>query len=142
MYGQFGNPYTGAYPAMQSRLNSMEQQFQQYQQPIFQNPLPSQAPTNLMGKVVTSIEEAKASPIAVDGSMTYFPCPAQDKIYVRFFNEKGMSVFKEYVPKVDAPPIKYVDESVVAGLMKRIERLEKELGYELNASNSNADPKQ
>ena len=142
MYGNYGNPYAGAYPNMQNRLNSMEQQYQQYQQPIFQtNPPPTQAPSNLMGKVVTSMEEAKASPIAVDGSMTYFPCPAQDKVFVRFFNEKGMSVFKEYVPKVDTPPTKYVEESVVYGLLKRIERLEKELGYELNASDTNVEPK-
>ena len=142
MYGQnFGNPYGGSYPAMQNRLASMEQQYQQYQQQMFQPTQMQQPQSGLMGKVVTSMEEAKASPISVDGSMTYFPCPAQDKIFIRFFNEKGMSVFKEYVPKVDAPPTKYVEESVVAGLMKRIERLEKELGYESDASYSNAQSK-
>lgn len=141
MYGQFGNPYGGSYANMQNRLATMEQQYQPYQQTMYQ-PTPMQQPqANLMGKVVTSMEEAKASPIAVDGSMTYFPCPAQDKIFIRFFNEKGMSVFKEYVPKVDAPPTKFVEESVVAGLIKRIEKLEKELGYESDASNPNVESK-
>lgn len=138
MYGNYGNPYAGAYPNMQNRLNSMEQQYQQYQQQMLQ---PTQMQTTLMGKIVTSMEEAKASPIAVDGSMTYFPCPAEDKIFIRFFNEKGMSVFKEYVPKVDAPPTKYADENLVASLVKRIERLEKELGYESNANNPNVESK-
>lgn len=141
MYGQFGNPYGGSYTNMQNRLNQMEQQYQPYQQTMYQPTPMQQTQQTLMGKVVTSMEEAKASPIAVDGSMTYFPCPAQDKIFIRFFNEKGMSVFKEYVPKVDTPPTKYVEESVVAGLLKRIERLEKELGYESDASNTNAQSK-
>lgn len=138
MYGQFGNPYGGAYPAMQNRLSTMEQQ---YQQMPFQNNtmMPVQPIGSLMGKVVTSMEEAKASPIAVDGSMTYFPCPAQDKVFIRYFNEKGMGVFKEYVPKVDAPACKYAEESYVANLVKRIERLEKGLGYESDAINSNAE---
>lgn len=129
MYGQFSNPYGCSYPAMQNRLANMEQQYQQM-------PYQNQSVGNLLGKVVTSIEEAKASPIAVDGSLTYFPCPAQDKVFVRFFNERGMSVFKEYVPKVDAPPAKYVEEGYVANLAKRIERIEKELGYESNAANT------
>lgn len=138
MYGQY-NPYGGAYPSMQNRLASMEQQYQQmnYQQ----NPIISVPQQNtLMGKVVTSMEEAKASPIAVDGSMTYFPCPTMDKIFIRFVNERGMSVFKEYVPKVDAPQVKYADENMVANLAKRIERIEKGLGYndESNAVNPNA----
>ena len=136
MYGQF-NPY-GSYPAMQNRLAALEQQ---YPQMNFQNSImPAAQQSTLMGKVVTSMEEAKASPIAVDGSMTYFPCPSMDKIFIRFVNERGMAVFKEYVPKVDAPQVKYADENIVASLAKRIERIEKELGYndESNAVNPNA----
>jgi len=139
MYGQFGNPFAGAYPNLQNRLSNMEQQYQQYQQPMYQQAtLPNIPQAGLQGKVVTSMEEAKASPIAVDGSLTYFPCPSQDSVFVRFVNEKGMSVFKEYVPKVDTPQAKYVEENVVNGLVKRIERLEKELGYGLDANNANA----
>lgn len=55
MYGQY-NPYMGATPQMQQRLNYLQQQQQQMYQPTMQQPMPMA----LKGRIVTSMDEAKA----------------------------------------------------------------------------------
>lgn len=58
MYGQY-NPYMGATPQMQQRLNYLQQQQQQMYQPTMQQPMPMA----LKGRIVTSMDEAKAAQI-------------------------------------------------------------------------------
>lgn len=65
MYGQY-NPYMGATPQMQQRLNYLQQQQQQMYQPTMQQPMPMA----LKGRIVTSMDEAKAAQIDLDGTST------------------------------------------------------------------------
>lgn len=50
MYGQY-NPYMGATPQMQQRLNYLQQQQQQMYQPTMQQPMPM----TLKGRIVTGM---------------------------------------------------------------------------------------
>lgn len=91
MYGNYGqNPYAnGGYPAMQNRLATLEQQYQQqYMRP--------QMPLGISGRLVTGIEEAKASQVALDGTMSYFPSPAEGKIYAKGIDMQGLPMFMVY----------------------------------------------
>ena len=75
------NPYAPVNPAMmgvtQQRLNNYQAQMPQipaYQQQQFvpQPPMPLM----MKGRTVASLDEVKAAQIDLDGSLTYFPCPA------------------------------------------------------------------
>lgn len=105
------NPY---YP-QQQRLNQLEQQYPQYansnnfmpnMQPNMQsnmtnnvqNQMPVQPPpTNMLqGKVVDSIEVAKAIDTPLDGSITYFPKTDGTAIYAKQLKEDGKSKWTIY----------------------------------------------
>ena len=124
MYGNFNqNPYgTGSYPAMQSRLDSLQQYQQQYMRP--QNPMSA-----LSGRIVTGIEEARASQIPLDGTISYFPSPAENKIYVKSIDMQGLPVFLTYELQRNVVPVQpqYVDSSAFTSLQSRVEALEKAL---------------
>lgn len=55
-----------------------------------------QVQTGLKGRPVTSLEEAKASPIDFDGSIAYFPDVANQKIYTKQINMDGTSTLLMY----------------------------------------------
>ena len=117
MYGQY-NPYMGATPQMQQRLNYLQQQQQQMYQPTMQQPMPMA----LKGRIVTGMDEAKAAQIDLDGTSTFFPCPAEGKIY-----EKKQPA--------------YAEQNIVDRLVERVDRLEKQIGgmnHEPDADNGNA----
>lgn len=93
-------------PVMQNRLNQMEQQYPQFQQgfynPIYQSPFTQQNQQNasnqyLKGRPVTSIDEAKASMIDLDGSVFIFPDYGNGKIYTKQINLDGTATLKSYV---------------------------------------------
>lgn len=92
MYGYQDYPMYGATPQMQERLSRMEQT---YRTPP------------LRGRVVTGIEEARASQISLDGTPSFFPSPSEGKIYEKAIDLNGMPVFKVYalsaVPKPQHP---------------------------------------
>lgn len=125
MYGQY-NPYMGATPQMQQRLNYLQQQQQQMYQPTMQQPMPMA----LKGRIVTSIDEAKAAQVDLDGSSTYFPAPAEGKIYEKLIGMDGLPVFRVYQLQQDggmqAPA--YADNNTVLALQRRIEKLEEQIG--------------
>ena len=139
MYGQqyAPNPYTGATPQMQQRLNYLQQQMQMYQQP--QMPM-SQMSQALKGRVVTGIDEAKAAQIDLDGSSTFFPCPAEGKIYEKSIDLNGLPVFRVYQlsnPQ-EQKQVVYAERSCVDNLIQRVDKLEKQLGgmnHEPDANN-------
>lgn len=141
MYGQqyTPNPYVGAVPQMQQRLNYLQQQMQMYQQP--QMPM-SQMPQALKGRVVTGIDEAKAAQIDLDGSSTFFPCPAEGKIYEKSIDLNGLPVFRVYQlsnPQ-EQKQVVYAERSCVDNLIQRVDKLEKQLGgmnHEPDANNGN-----
>ena len=140
MYGQY-NPYMGATPQMQQRLNYLQQQQQQtYQQPQM---FPTQmSGTYLKGRVVTGMDEAKAAQIDLDGTSTFFPCPAEGKIYEKSIDLNGLPVFRVYQlsnPQ-EQKQVVYAERSCVDNLIQRVDKLEKQLGgmnHEPDADNGN-----
>lgn len=105
----------GAAPQMQDRLNQMEQA---YQVPM------------LRGRVVTSVEEARAAQIALDGTPSFFPSPSEKRVYEKSIGLDGMPVFKMYV----------LAEAKQSSLESRIAELEKAVSEIRRTSDeSNAD---
>lgn len=140
MYGNYYNPY-GATQQMQQRLASLQQQQQQmYQQPPMQQ-LPTMAqmppvqpntypPVQIKGRPVTSIEEARAAQVDLDGTSTYFPAPAEGKIYEKLIGMDGLPIFRVYQLQQDggAQVPAYADNNTVLALQRRIEKLEEQIG--------------
>lgn len=122
MYGQFQN----SYPNMQNR-------FMEYRQ------MP------LSGRVVTGMEEARASQISLDGTPSYFPSPAENKIYVKSLDMNGLPIFLTYELKMqnygNQNP-KSEENIQLSNLVCRIDAIENKLkemaNYEPNAINPNA----
>ena len=109
MYGQFANPYSNA--GVPNRMNyGYQPQFPQYRP--------------LKGYMVTSVDEARAAQYDLDGSVTYFPSPAENKIYAKSIDMQGLPVFVEFVPKAPTPANDY------GRRLERIESILKELGYD------------
>lgn len=58
--------------------------------------MPAQAPyrpamaLNVQGRVVTSIDEVRAAQVPLDGSVSYFPCPGEGKIYAKGIDMQGL----------------------------------------------------
>ena len=139
MYGQY-NPYMGATPQMQQRLNYLQQQQQQaYQQPQM---FPTQmSGTYLKGRVVTGMDEAKAAQIDLDGTSTFFPCPAEGKIYEKLIGLDGLPIFRVYQINNSQKQPAYAEQNIVDRLVERVDRLEKQIGgmnHEPDADNGNA----
>lgn len=138
MYGQY-NPYMGATPQMQQRLNYLQQQQQQaYQQPQM---FPTQmSGTYLKGRIVTSMDEAKAAQIDLDGTSTFFPCPAEGKIYEKLIGLDGLPIFRVYQINNSQKQPAYAEQNIVDRLVERVDRLEKQIGgmnHEPDADNGN-----
>ena len=102
MYNPY-NPY--AYPVMQQRLQSMEQQYPQMTPTNY--PQPQYNQQFLKGRAVTSIDEAKAAMIDLDGSVFIFPDISNKSIYTKQINLDGTSTLRIYEmtqQKVPTPP--------------------------------------
>lgn len=102
----YNNYYTPGYNPMmpiQQRLSQMEQQFPQYSQNPYQIQQPQNQPqmTVLKGRAVTSIDEAKAAMIDLDGSVFVFPDIANKKIYTKQINLDGTAALNIY--SLDTP---------------------------------------
>lgn len=115
MYGQY-NPYMGALPQMQQRLNTL----QDYQQQMYQ-PQPVTICHQLKGRIVTGMEEARAAQIDLDGSSTFFPCPAKGEVYEKAIDLNGLPTFKVYKLADSAA------ENPLAALQQRVECIEQAL---------------
>lgn len=129
MFGNF-NTMGGAVPQMQQRLNNLQQM---YGTPQMQNPysgLPSfqqQAVTNpyIKGRLVSGVEEARASQIDLDGSSTFFPSPAEGKIYEKLIDLNGLPVFRVYeMVKTPIVPTEAQNSDTVKDLQERVTQLE------------------
>lgn len=131
MYGYQDYPMYGATPQMQERLSRMEQT---YRTPP------------LRGRVVTGIEEARASQISLDGTPSFFPSPSEGKIYEKAIDLNGMPVFKVYalsaVPKPQPSMANPDDFSALVQKVNSLEmalaKLEGEMHHESNADDGNA----
>lgn len=129
MYGNYGYNYYNQNANMQNRLATMDQQYtQQYVRPQV-NPMSA-----LSGRIVTGMEEARASQIPLDGTISYFPSPAENKIYVKSIDMQGLPIFLTYELQHNVVPIQqqYVDNSSFMNLQNRVDAIEKALKGETN----------
>lgn len=139
MYGQFNGTASFGFPAMQNRLNNLEAQYGNQGYGQFNNAR-QQMPSYLKGRMVTSIDEAKASQYDLDGTITFFPSLNEGKIYAKTLDNNGLPVFMQFV--MQAEPVAQPDNAgMMENLAKRVERLEKELGYD-SSGNSSGNAKQ
>ena len=146
MYGNYPayNPVPDpAMAAMQERLKNMQQQYRPMP------PQPAMPMYGIKGRPVTNIEEARAAQIDFDGSTSYFPCPAERKIFAKGLDLNGNPVFEVYQlvnGNVQQPA--YVENSAFMALQQRVEQLEAALKgannnvqtYAVNANNEQSQP--
>lgn len=135
MYGYYQQSADPATVAYQQRLMEMQragygqpyQNYNRYEQ-MPQVPMPQQSTMNNTPKmrVVTSIEEARAAQIDLDGTPTLFRSPAEGKIYEKSIGLDGLPVFNIY-QRVDAAtqqqPV-YAEYKAVQNLQERVVQLE------------------
>lgn len=138
MYGNYYNPYPAYDDGMQRRLAELQrqQQAQKYSPmpvpPASYDRQPQQIPQMspmIKGRIVTSIDEARAAQIDLDGTSTYFPAPAEGKIYEKLIGLDGMPIFRVYeIQQAKAQEPVYAENNVVLALQRRIEKLEQQIG--------------
>ena len=110
---------------MYSNYNYSPQQTQvSQQQPVYQMPAYRQAPpqVGLKGRLVTSLEEARATSIDFDGSVFYFPDLANKRIYTKQINIDGTASL--YVYELREMPVQKEDSSFVPSVEKFVTREE------------------
>ena len=149
MYGNYPAynpvPMDPAMVEMQERLKRMQQQA--YRSMPSQPAMPMYG---IKGRPVTNIEEARAAQIDFDGSTSYFPCPAERKIFAKGLDLNGNPVFEVYQlvnGNVQQQP-NYVESSAFMALQQRVEQLEAALKgannnvqpYAVNANNEQTQP--
>lgn len=148
MYGNYPAynpvPMDPAMVEMQERLKRMQQQA--YRSMPSQPAMPMYG---IKGRPVTNIEEARAAQIDFDGSTSYFPCPAERKIFAKGLDLNGNPVFEVYqlvTGNVQQQPA-YVESSAFMALQQRVEQLEAALkgannnvqSYAVNANNEQSE---
>ena len=82
------------YPQQQQQNQQIPQQQPFYQMPSYLRQAPSQV--GLKGRLVTSLEEARATSIDFDGSIFYFPDLANKRIYTKQINMDGTATLCMY----------------------------------------------
>ena len=82
------------YPQQQPQTQQIPQQQQYYQTPSYLRQAPPQI--GLKGRLVTSLEEARATSIDFDGSVFYFPDLANKRIYTKQINMDGTATLCMY----------------------------------------------
>ena len=110
---------------MYSNYNYYPQQTQvTQQQPVYQMPAYRQAPpqVGLKGRLVTSLEEARATSIDFDGSVFYFPDLANKRIYTKQINIDGTASL--YVYELREMPMERELSSLVPSVEKFVTREE------------------
>ena len=76
----------------------------------------------LKGRLVSSIEEVKATPVDMDGSETYFPHPASNSIFTKSIDMNGNQVIHRYVLSDDKGE-KEININDLASRVKSLEEL-------------------
>ena len=110
---------------MYSNYNYYPQQNQVTpQQSIYQMPAHRQAPpqVGLKGRLVTSLEEARATSIDFDGSVFYFPDLANKRIYTKQINIDGTASL--YVYELREMPMERELSSLIPSVEKFVTREE------------------
>lgn len=138
-YPNYG--YNPMLQPQQQRLADLEQQYPQFSQPQTRQPVVSQ--NFIKCRAVTSIDEAKASMIDLDGSINVFVDTGNKRIYTKQINLDGTASLNTYELVENTPPISnepdksvsYVKqeelETVCNSFNQQIENLQRQLkGYE------------
>ena len=120
MYGY--NPYS-------PNIQGYPQRMQTYQQ--------AQIPTNIMGRLVTGIDEARAAQVALDGTPSYFPSMGEGKIYVKYIGMDGLPVFQTFV--VEAQKQQAAPGITLESLAQRVQCIENAI-QNMNGGVNNAKP--
>ena len=112
---------------MFQNYNYYPQQPQQIiqQQPVYQQaPIYRQAPqqVGLKGRLVASLEEARATSIDFDGSIFYFPDLANKRIYTKQINMDGTATLCVY--ELREMPVQREDSVLVPSIEKFVTREE------------------
>lgn len=107
------------YPQQQAQNPQVAQQ-----QPVYQMPYLRQAPpqVGLKGRLVASLEEARATSIDFDGSVFYFPDLANKRIYTKQINMDGTATLCVY--ELREMPVQKDDSSLVPSVEKFVTREE------------------
>lgn len=142
----YNNPYMmGGNIPQQLAQNRMEQLQNQYntmfpqQNVMMQNQQPQQTQF-LKGRPVSSIEEARASMIDLDGTMFVFTDIANNKIYTKQVLLDGTAELKTYVLEEQKQPVvkeqqnvEYVTkqsfDKIINDIKTSIENMKEDLGY-------------
>ena len=82
------------YPQQTQQTQQIPQQQPYYQIPSYLRQAPTQM--GLKGRLVTSLEEARATSIDFDGSIFYFPDLANRRIYTKQINLDGTATLNMY----------------------------------------------
>lgn len=100
MYGNYSYPINGNVQQnlAQQRMNNLQSQYNQMfpQQEMIQQQVPQQMQM-IKGRPVSSLEEARASMIDLDGSMYVFTDVANKRIYTKQILLDGTAELKTYV---------------------------------------------
>ena len=110
---------------MYSNYNYYPQQTQQVRPVMTQQPYQpyvqsGQLPTGLKGRLVSSLEEARATSIDFDGSVFYFPDLANKRIYTKQINIDGTASL--YVYELREMPVQKNDSVLVPSVERFVTR--------------------
>ena len=105
---------------------------------------------SLKGRPVSSLEEARASIIDMDGSIFYFPDVTKQHIYTKQINLDGTSSLNVYkkvetpIPNSNIPSDEFVSKEVftqtINNLMTQIDQLKYSKGEMQNESTNDSKP--
>lgn len=104
----------------QQQTQQVTQQQPMYQIPSYLRQAPPQA--GLKGRLVTSLEEARATSIDFDGSVFYFPDLANKRIYTKQINMDGTATLCMY--ELRELPIEKEESAVSPSVEKFVTREE------------------
>ena len=108
------------YPQQQPQTQQIPQQQQYYQTSAYLRQAPPQI--GLKGRLVASLEEARATSIDFDGSVFYFPDLANKRIYTKQINIDGTASL--YVYELREMPVQKEDSGFVPSVEKFVTREE------------------
>lgn len=129
----FNNPYYNN-PMPYNPMTPMQQRLQQYEQQNYSEPV---AKNLVKCCAVTSIDEAKAAMIDLDGSMTIFTDLGHNKIYTKQINLDGTATLSSYA--LEEPVVQTQDTEVIEDRFKKIETAILVLKGEIENVKSNAN---
>ena len=108
------------YPQQTQQTQQIPQYQSMYQIPAYLRQAPPQI--GLKGRLVSSLEEARATSIDFDGSVFYFPDLANKRIYTKQINMDGTATLCVY--ELREKPIEKEDSVIVPSVEKFVTREE------------------